>query len=150
MREDTMIRWVKEVLKPYTQRRPCLLVIDSFSAHITSKVRAELNKINAYPAVIPGGCTSKAQPLDVAVNKPFKDRIRKSWTMFMQEQQEASESTMNFKGPSHQDMLNWMANAQTEVQQTGVIPKSFKVTGISTALSGSEDHLIRKIGRAHV
>ena len=57
MREDVMIRWIKEILRPYTQRRPALLVMDSFSAHLTS-VRSELERINAFPAIIPGGCTS--------------------------------------------------------------------------------------------
>ena len=34
--------------------------------------------------VIPGGCTSVAQPLDVSVNKPFKGHIRSEWLAFME------------------------------------------------------------------
>ena len=33
--------------------------------------------------------------------------------------------------------------AQNELQQTAYIAKSFKVTGISNVLSGTEDHMIR-------
>ena len=29
---------------------------------------------------IPGGLTSVLQPLDVCLNKPFKDRVRKMWS----------------------------------------------------------------------
>lgn len=46
------------------------------------------------------------------------------------------------KGPTRQDMVNWMHEATLAVAATGVIAKSFKVTGISTALSGSEDHML--------
>ena len=142
MREDVMILWVKEILRPYTQRRPALLVMDSFSAHITAKVRAELDRINAYPAIIPGGCTSKAQPLDVVINKPNKDRIRKFWTLFMQDRQAQAKDSLTFEGPSRQEAIGWMEAAQNELQQTAYIGKSFKVTGISTALGGAEDHMI--------
>ena len=72
--EEVMLRCVREILRPYTQRRPALLVMDSFSAHISSKVKAELAKINTHLAIILGGCTSKAQHLEVTLNKPFKDR----------------------------------------------------------------------------
>lgn len=143
MREDVMIRWVKEILRPYTQRRQALLVMDSFSAHITANVRAELDRINAYPAIIPGGCTSKAQPLDVVINKPYKDRIRKFWTLFMQDRQAQAKDSLTFEGPSRQEAIGWMEAAQNELQQTAYIGKSFKVTGISTALGGAEDHMIR-------
>ena len=34
-------------------------------------------------AVIPGGLTSVLQPLDVCINKPFKDRLRKLWNDWM-------------------------------------------------------------------
>ena len=143
MREDVMIRWIKEILRPYTQRRPALLVMDSFSAHLTPSVRRELERINTYPAIIPGGCTSKAQPLDVVINKPYKDRVRSCWSDFMQEKQEQAKDSLVLTGPSRQNVVNWMAMAQNELQQTAYIAKSFKVTGISNALSGTEDHMIR-------
>ena len=143
MREDIMIRWIKEILCPYTQRRPALLVMDSFSAHVTTKVQAELERINAFPAIIPGGCTSKAQPLDVVINKPYRNKIRKLWTLFMQDRQAQAKDSLSFLGPSRQDVIGWMEAAQNELQQTAYISKSFKVTGISTALGGAEDHMIR-------
>ena len=35
---------------------------------------------------IPAHCTSLAQPLDVGVNKPFKDRIRQKWKDWFEEE----------------------------------------------------------------
>lgn len=143
MREDIMIRWIKEILRPYTQRRPALLVMDSFSAHITTSIRSELERINTYPAIIPGGCTSKAQPLDVVINKPYKDRIRQCWTLFMQDRQAQAKDSLVLTGTVRQDVISWMEIAQNELQLTAYIQKSFKVTGISNALCGAEDHMIR-------
>jgi len=34
-------------------------------------------------AVIPGGLTKKLQPLDIAVNKPFKDQLQAEWENWM-------------------------------------------------------------------
>ena len=143
MREDFMIRWIKEILRPYTQRRPALLVMDSFSAHITTSVRSELERINAFPAIIPGGCTSKAQPLDVVINKPYKDMVRQCWTLFMQDKQAQAQDSLFFAGPSRQDAVSLMEITQNELQLTAYIQKLFKVTWISSALGGAEDHMIR-------
>ena len=53
-----------------------LLVLDSFRVHtdVPFALLASENNINL--AVIPGGCTSKVQPLNVSVNKPLKDVAR--------------------------------------------------------------------------
>ena len=34
--------------------------------------------------VIPAGCTSVIQPLDVSLNKPFKGYVRAEWLDFME------------------------------------------------------------------
>ncbi len=52
-----------------------MLVFDSFSAHIAPAVKQKFKSINTVPVVIPGGCTSKVQPLDVSLNKPFKSHV---------------------------------------------------------------------------
>ena len=135
-----MIRWIKEILRTYTQRRPALLVVDSFSAHITTSVRSELERINAFPAIIPGGCTTKAQPLDVVINKPYKDRVRQCWTLFMQDKQAQAQDSLVFAGPSRQDAVSLMEITQNELQLTAYIQK---LTWISSALGGAEDHMIR-------
>ena len=58
-------------------RKKSVLVWDSFRAHLSAPIRSMLTSLNTEPAVIPGRMTSMVQALDVAINKPFKDRMRK-------------------------------------------------------------------------
>lgn len=64
-------------------RKKSMLVWDSFRAHLSAPILSTLKSLNTEPAVIPGGMTSMVQPLDVAINKPFKDRTRKKWQEWM-------------------------------------------------------------------
>lgn len=64
-------------------RRKSLLVYDAFEAHVTDTVKAAFKRENTDLAVIPGGLTSILQPLDVSLNKPFKDGVRKRWMQWM-------------------------------------------------------------------
>ena len=58
-------------------RRRRLLVYDVFEAHVTESVKAAIARENTNLAVFPGGLTLLLQPLDVSLNKPFKDNVRK-------------------------------------------------------------------------
>uniref|UniRef100_K7GDI2 HTH CENPB-type domain-containing protein n=1 Tax=Pelodiscus sinensis TaxID=13735 RepID=K7GDI2_PELSI len=60
-----------------------LLVLDSLAAHKESSVQKLLNSVGAHIAIIPGGLTSKLQPLDMAVNHSFKCFIREDWDNWM-------------------------------------------------------------------
>ena len=55
---------------------PTLLILDSAGAYLTSDVRRALADLNTVLVIIPGGYTSKLQPMDVGANKPWKDRVR--------------------------------------------------------------------------
>ena len=57
-------------------RKRSLLVWDSFNAPLTDEIKALLSQHNTNLVVIPGGLTSTIQPLDVCLNKPFKDHYK--------------------------------------------------------------------------
>ena len=54
----------------------CLRLILSY---VTDTVKASFKREITELAVIPGGLTSLLQPLDVSLNKPFEDEVRKQW-----------------------------------------------------------------------
>ena len=62
-----------------------LLVWDSFRGHLTDGVKscACARRKNIDQAVIPDGLTSLLQPLNVVINKPFKDRLSQRWVDWM-------------------------------------------------------------------
>jgi transposase len=78
MNEEEMLYWIENV---WVKRAPLsnpqsLLVLDSFSAHIVDSVKRRFGEKRTNLAVIPGGLTSRLQPLDVAINKSFKAKVR--------------------------------------------------------------------------
>ncbi|EEC19228.1 POGO family transposase, putative [Ixodes scapularis] len=52
-----------------------MLVLDSFRGHIIDRVKKTVANAGCDLVIIPGGMTSILQPLDVVLNKPFKDRV---------------------------------------------------------------------------
>jgi hypothetical protein len=55
-----------------------LLIMDVASFHKTQAILQKLRNIHITTALIPSGCTSLLQPLDTAVNKPFKGWLREA------------------------------------------------------------------------
>ena len=76
MDEDLMCKWLIEIWTKHTKLLPSLLVLDSFKGHITDLLYERYKELSTTVSVIPGGCTSVLQPLDVAINKPFKSVLR--------------------------------------------------------------------------
>jgi hypothetical protein len=58
-------------------KEPAMMVYDSFRGHLEESVKIKFKQHNFHLAVIPAGLTSVCQPLDVSINKPFKDNLRK-------------------------------------------------------------------------
>lgn len=55
----------------------------------------ESNKIYSTKVTVPNNCTDLFQPLDLSVNKPFKDQLQgkfSEWYVYAQEVSKQSES----------------------------------------------------------
>jgi len=93
--------WIEKVLKPYVQDCPVgitpLLYLDSYKCHMMSSVVNKIEDMGVQVEHIPGGCTSLIQPVDVGINKPFKDRIKNYWEEWMVENG-LLEGTSPFQG----------------------------------------------------
>src|SRR4051794_10996261 len=62
---------------------PIMLVYDSFRGYLEKSVKEKFYNSNIDLAVISDGLTSICQPLDVAINKPFKDNLHKEWHLWI-------------------------------------------------------------------
>ena len=138
-----------------------MLVLDSFRDHTVNSVR---NQKNTNIAVIPGGCTSKLQPLDVAINKSFKSKVilfdfftlvlilvqllifvklqvKDQYNDWMISNIHTFTPMKKIKRPSYSTVATWVKESWNEVSKD-LIQRSFKTCGISTNIDGSENDCI--------
>jgi len=129
MDESRMLQWIRKVWDLYTNGKPALLSLDTFSAHLTDTVKAEFEKFNTKLLIIPGGCTSILQPLDISINKPFKDYVRQLWCQYMVDMCETSVGRI--KPASKSVLLDWVSKCAKLVEaKPNTVKRSFEVGGI--------------------
>lgn len=152
MDEEGTLLWLSKVWNSRPGallKKKSLLVWDQFRAHKTDKVKEKCASLNTTQAMIPGGLTSILQPLDVVLNKPFKDRMRQKWMDWMASGQQQMTKGGNLKRPSLSLVTSWVKSAWDEIPSEMVV-KSFLKTGISNKMDGTEDdelwneHLIHR------
>ena len=76
-----------------------MLVWDMFCAHLLDSIKSELKKNKTYQCVIPGGCTSILQSLDVCLNKQFKVHMRQKWNEWLVNGEKQLTKAVNLKRP---------------------------------------------------
>ncbi|CAI7758259.1 unnamed protein product [Closterium sp. NIES-53] len=133
---------VKPYINPEFGVRPrkALLVLDSYRGHLTPEVK-KFGELNLVPPVIPAGCTSEIQPLDVAVNRSFKAAVRQLYQeWFEREGVDTLTKKGNIKKPPVELTLKWISAAWKSVPKE-LIQRAFLTCGISNALDGSQDKL---------
>ncbi|KAG7354303.1 DDE superfamily endonuclease [Nitzschia inconspicua] len=126
-----MLVWIDECLVPHIQERadgaPGVLFLDHFRCHYSDIAKAKLNNIGVQLKLIPKGCTSVVQPIDVGVNKPFKDRIKSLWWAWMIG---FGEGGGNIPTPSREDVQHWVVEAWNSVG-AHIIQNAWRRTDLS-------------------
>ena len=109
------------------------MVYVSFSGHLkeTIKQKFEVNHFNL--AVIPGGCTSVCQPLDVSINKPFKEHLKKEWDEWMRNGGNGVTAGGYLRRASISDVCKWVKNAWDSISSE-LILNSFKKCKITNPI----------------
>ena len=141
MDEDGIVMWLSKVwnVRPGALlNKKALLVWDQFRAHKTDKVKGKAKSLGITQAVIPGGLTSILQPLDVVLNKPFKDRMRQKWMAWMASDDKDLTKGGNLKRPGLSLVTSWVKEAWEDIPAE-MVKKSFLKTGISNSMDGTED-----------
>ena len=135
--EEIWFKYVREVSKQLGFDNS-LLTFDTFSAHKTDDVQSKLVENKSDILMIPPGCTSKCQPMNVCINKPFKAILRKCWVNYISKIIEQMPATTpdDFKlpPPSRQDMVDWVEEAYKLISSDkDMVMRSFDVCGITTS-----------------
>ena len=82
-----MLRYVEKVIVLFVDDKratlqldkahPALAIFDCFRGQTTPEFAAALKKHNIIQVPVPANCTDKLQPLDISINKPMKDELRR-------------------------------------------------------------------------
>ena len=135
------IAWIRATFPRENGGRRRLLVWDSCQVHLTEAVRQELHRRDIDVAVIPGGLTPLVQPLDVSINRPFKQKMRHSWENWMIEGVPSLTPAGHRRAPTKEMLVCWLVDAWNAIP-SDMIEHSFKKCGISCNLDGTEDDII--------
>jgi hypothetical protein len=93
------------------------LLWDCFSGHKSEKVKERLKTIDH--SFIPPRTTALLQPLDVGVNKPFKDRLRTKWNHWI----EGGKLTKygNYASVPISLLLEWIADCWDSITTSTIL-----------------------------
>ena len=73
--------------------------------------------------VMPGGCTSIRQPLDISINKPLiKSYIRQSWCQYIIEE---TDTGVSKSCPPQEAVIEWILRAQEKIEEKSMIIKKY-------------------------
>ena len=122
---ESMLKWVNLVLKPYISRKKGIahLIIDDYTSHKVAIVLKEIRNLGCIVSILPAGSTSQIQVLDVGVNKPFKDNLKRKWVFFM-----TNENPGNEKNISRQMLSHWIVESFSEISSE-CIKRTFNKLG---------------------
>ena len=117
--QEAMIIWVDQVLCPYIETAPAgvlpILFLDSYRCHMMASVVGMIQDLGVEVEHIPGGCTSLCQPVDIGVNKPFKNRIRhQQWEQWMIAEGLANGTT---SPPTRENISEWTRIATNDLPE---------------------------------
>ncbi len=137
--------WMKEIWLKHTQSRKSLLVMDYCHPHLTEDYASVLAQNNTTLCRIPPGCSTKLQPVTVALAGPLNKTCRTLCANYYQAKLDALKNPGDrLRSASKEDICPWLiaGYARIATMQEEVI-MSFKTTGLTLALDGSEDSLYR-------
>ena len=135
---DIFSNWIQTTWFRTNKNKPnsgTILFMDRAPSHLTDNILSLFKLYNCSYKLIPPGLTAYCQPLDISINKPFKDLIRMQYRNFCIKYK-------NTKKPSPEDMITWVSESwwSNSIDEK-MIKLSFKKAGINLNLNGSEDVL---------
>ena len=150
-------KWLNDVFYNYEEfilKQKCILIMDKAPSHIKSNIINELIEKQKYFIYIPAGLIRFLQPLDVGINKPFKDYLKSEYLADLAKDLFKNEDDSNLligfkddKKVSNLDIqrliiIQWVVNIwwdDEKIKEKSIINSSDK-TIITFPLDGSKDN----------
>ena len=125
MDESVMLVFIDKVLKPYIETAPIgihpVILLDHYRFHMMESVVSTIQDLGCDVEYIPGGFIGLAQPVDVGIGKPLKNRVRRHWEDWMLNTGDANAAT---KAPSRQRVAQWCIDSLNDLG-TNIIKNSW-------------------------
>jgi hypothetical protein len=144
MMEELMLEWLKIVwsCRPGAfLNQPSMFVLDAFKGHVFDSVN--ICNMKTELVVIPCGMISLLQPMDVAINKPFKDRLRQQYLTWIADRAHELTETGKIKSAAPSEVARWVLAAWKAIPES-IMTRSFEKCCISNALDGSKNDIVWK------
>jgi hypothetical protein len=143
MTTTMFIEYLKLVIIPYKRKTmgKIILIMDKFSVHTNSTVQDFMKNSNINYEYIPAGCTGFLQPLDVTINRVFKDGIRAHYDEFLSETLQVTQEQNQIYPPSKENFYSWIVGTLAKMEKNLII-NSFKHCGIN--IGYGENELVNK------
>ena len=87
--EQTMMTYIEKIIVPYVKQKreqlnldndhPALAIFDVLKGQYTEEVLKTLEDNHIERVLVPANCTDRLQPLDLSINKPVKEFLRRKF-----------------------------------------------------------------------
>ena len=154
--EETMQRYIEKVIIPYVQRvrddigsdKTALVIMDNFKGQTTEAILDFLENNNILVSLLPPNTTGDLQPMDLSVNKPAKDYIKRCFEEWYaseivkqleeSEDEEVSLQPVNLSFPVLKELgAKWLVGMEEYIQKNpSFIVNGFIHAGITAAFDG--------------
>ena len=85
---DNNEKWINDVWRNFfSMKKDAMLVMDYASMQKIHIVKDKIKECKIKRSMIPGGLPRYLQSLDVSINKPFKDELKKRYKKYCIDQQ---------------------------------------------------------------
>ncbi|XP_019412492.1 PREDICTED: pogo transposable element with ZNF domain isoform X6 [Crocodylus porosus] len=134
--DEIMELWSTRVWQKHTecQNSKGMLVLDCHRTHLSEEVLSLLSTSSTLPAVVPAGCSSKIQPLDVCIKRTVKNFLHKKWK---EQAKEMADSTCD-SDILLQLVLCWLAEVLEVISDCPeLVQQSFLVASVLPGPDGT-------------
>ncbi|XP_051497234.1 pogo transposable element with ZNF domain isoform X2 [Apus apus] len=134
--DEVMELWASRVWQKHTecQSSKGMLVLDCHRTHLSEEVLSLLSTSSTLPAVVPAGCSSKIQPLDVCIKRTVKNFLHKKWK---EQAKEMADSTCD-SDILLQLVLCWLAEVLEVISDSPeLVQQSFLVASVLPGPDGT-------------
>lgn len=156
-----MVQYVNEIIVPYVESQrdaledpsqAALVIMDNLKGQVTTTINELLEAHNINVCLLPPNTTDLLQPMDIAVNKPAKDFLKRKFEHWYSEEvmkqlqgvsdvESAELQPLNLCMAAVKELsVQWLVEmAEYIANNPQFIVNGFQHAGIPSALDGSEE-----------